>query len=202
MMARISVSWLRGSGVAAGFISIEVLCDAKLKKSFDTFAAHFLFLFPMSESTSGGSTWHRAFLLWLYTNVGGFIGTSISLHLLVALDHNNRSTGSDTGLIMLLVGLFAAVPSLLLVPLIYAAFRWLLRIANYWPRLLAAAAVITGLFLLVALAASKSAGDNFSLTGIVYMGGWAYWATALGAAALLYQQELFRPDASAETRIN
>ncbi|GAB3650670.1 hypothetical protein GCM10027594_25930 [Hymenobacter agri] len=140
-----------------------------------------------------GSTWSRAFLLWFYTNAGGFVGAFISLNMLVALDYNNRSTGSDIGFIALLVGLFAAVPSLLIVPLIYLFFRWLLPIIGYWPRLLATGSVLTGLFVLVAFAAGISADDDFSLLGVLYLGGWAYWLAALGAAAIVYRQELFRP---------
>lgn len=147
----------------------------------------------MSESLFVGSTWGRAFLLWFYTNVGGFVGAFISLNLLVAFDHNNHSTGSDIGFIALLVGLFAAVPSLLIVPLIYVSFRWLLPIAGYWPRLLATGALLTGLFMLVAFVAGMSADDDFSLLSILYSGGWAYWVAALGGAAIVYQRELFRP---------
>lgn len=115
------------------------------------------------------------------------------------MDHNNHSSDSEMGLIAAIVGLFAAVPSLLVVPLTYVAFRKLPYITGYWPRLLATATIITGFFLLIVGIAGKSAMDGgFSLGGILLLGGWAYWAAALGAAALVYQQELFRPDESVE----
>ena len=106
------------------------------------------------------------------------------------------------GLIAAIMGLFAAVPSLLVIPLAYVAFRKLPRIVGYWSRLLTTATVITGFFLLIVFIAGKSAMDtDFSLGGIVLLGGWAYWASALGAAALVYQHELFRPDESAGTLV-
>ncbi|GAA4025648.1 hypothetical protein GCM10022409_07060 [Hymenobacter glaciei] len=131
--------------------------------------------------------------------MAGFIGVFVSLKLQVALDHNNNSSDSEMGLIAGLVGLIAAGASLVVIPLAYGAFQRLLCIANYWLRVLATAAVVTGFFLLIVFIAGKSVvNEDFSLTGIVLLGGWAYWLAALGAAALVYKQGLFRTDNSGD----
>jgi len=56
------------------------------------------------------------------------------------------------------------------------------------------------MFMLIILIAGRSVLDeaDFSLTGIVLLGGWTYWVAALGAAARVYQHELFRADESTE----
>ncbi|WP_345050358.1 hypothetical protein [Hymenobacter glaciei] len=152
----------------------------------------------MSASTNT-STWGQACRLRFWTNVAGFIGVFVSLKLQVALDHNNNSSDSEMGLIAGLVGLIAAGASLVVIPLAYGAFQRLLCIANYWLRVLATAAVVTGFFLLIVFIAGKSVvNEDFSLTGIVLLGGWAYWLAALGAAALVYKQGLFRTDNSGD----
>ena len=145
------------------------------------------------------STWSQAFLLWFWTNVGGLIGVFLSLSMSVAADHNNRSSGSDLFGIVGLIGLIAAGASLIVVPIAYVAFRRLLRISVYWRRLLTTATVVTGFFLFVVVAAATTImGPKYSLAGITGLGGWAYWASALGAAALVYRQHLFRPDNPAD----
>jgi hypothetical protein len=177
-----------------------VLCNAKLKKTFDTFAAHFFFLFKMRDSIDNG-TWGQACQLWFWANGGGFIVLLVYLTLYAELTNNtspslflfNVSIASVTSMT-------TAISSLLVVPLVHAVFRKLLRIAHYWLRLLATVAVVTGLFLLVVFAAGKSVLDDvdFSLSGVLLLGGWAYWVAALGATALVYRQHLFRPDAAAK----
>ena len=101
--------------------------------------------------------------------------------------------------IMGLIVVVAAVPSLLVIPAGYVAFRKLLGISGSWPRVLATAAVITGCFLLTVTAvATAILGSKYSLLGIMSMGGWAYLLSALGAAAVLYRKALFRPDNAEE----
>ena len=99
------------------------------------------------------------------------------------------------GIILTIIGLVAAVTSLVIIPIAFAAFRRLLTIRDYWRRLLRTYTVITLFFtLLVLLAGSFLMGSSFSLPSIMGIGGWAYLLAALVSASLVYQQELFRPD--------
>ena len=96
-------------------------------------------------------------------------------------------------IILTITGLIAAVTSLAVIPIAFAAFRSLLTIRSYWHRLLRTYTVITLFFtLLLVLAASFLMGSSFSLPGIMGIGGWAYLLAALVSASLVYQQALFR----------
>ncbi len=152
----------------------------------------------MSDSIDNTS-WGQAFQLWFYTNAGGFIVLFFYLTLYAELTNHTPSLFLFNAGIASVASLTTAISSLLVVPLAQAAFRQLLRLADYRLRLLATVAVVTGLFLLVVFAACECVLNevDFSLSGILLLGGWAYWVAALGAAALVYRQHLFRPAASA-----
>ena len=145
------------------------------------------------------STWGQAFLLWLYTNVGGITGVWLTITVR-AVRENNWSSRDDMGIILTIIGLVAAVTSLAVIPIAFVAFRSLQTIRDYWHRLLRTCAVITSLFtVLVVLAASFLMGSSFSLPSIMCIGGWAYLLAALVSAALVYQQALFRPNSPGDS---
>jgi hypothetical protein len=157
----------------------------------------------MSNSTDN-STWSQAFLLWFYTNLGGFIGLFLLLTLGVPLPiHASNSSLLFNVSIAGLASLVALIASVIVVPLAYMAFQKLLSIAEYWPRVISTAVCTTSVFLFILFIAAKAmlGKRDFSLTGIILLYGWTYWVAALGAAAWVYQHELFRPDESAETLV-
>ena len=136
-----------------------------------------------TSAVSQASTWCQAIALWLLTNVFGLLAWLLGLFIA------QRPLAGDVVLFSIAGALIVAY-SFFEIPLVYLAFRWLLKLQCRPLRLAATLAVTVAFFALSTWLPYMYAGSY--IWAVLGAGGWVYLPAALAAAATVYRKSLFR----------
>ena len=142
----------------------------------------------MNDSHRG--TWHQAYASWFFTNLLGTLVVIGFFTVGAVSDTNARDPVSGILMLSGMVGILAAVGSLVMVPIGYVVFNVVLSVERRWLRVALAFLAVGGFFggvLLLMSLLSKNMGRNGWIPAVPYFLG------SLAATAKVYGKGLMRP---------
>jgi hypothetical protein len=182
----------------AGFITIEVLCDAKLHERIDTFVVLSKLIFSLVEKSADPSysSFGQACLNWLFTNGLGILVLWWSLRL----DKGGVWFSPSEDAVM--VGTPVAFLSLLFMPMMLLLMHELLLIQPRHKRLLATGGALCLVYLTICgglvsffvLTSHRPFSSSLANETELLLAGWRYLLALLLATAGVYWRGLFRAD--------